>query len=70
MKTYPVSAVWLRTAESQYAHLQKLEVLLEIDGQWRLVQEAHVPAFEAEIGIITSGGIGDAPLDIVTEVES
>lgn len=47
------SAVWLRTAHHPTMRdLVKLEVLLEIEGKWKLAIESYVPKFEAEVSHI------------------
>lgn len=70
MKTpITTTGVWLRTGnpDPRYPSLKKLEVLVEIDGEWRSIIAAHVPPFEAEVSHITEGlGILKVPIDPLT----
>ncbi len=70
MKTpFTGTGVWLRTGnpDPRYPNLKKLEVLVEIDGEWRVVITDHVPPFAAEVSHIAEGaGIEKAPLDPLT----
>lgn len=70
MKTpITTTGVWLRTGspDPRYPNLKKLEVLVEIDGEWRVVITDHVPPFEAEVShIAEGGGMLNAPRDPIT----
>ncbi len=62
-RTLPVSGVWLRTAPSKYPHLKALEVLVEVEGKWRLVFTEHLPMVCGEVGHIAEvGAIEAAPV--------
>lgn len=70
MKTpITTTGVWLRTGnpDPRYPGLKKLEVLVEIEGQWRVAITSHVPSFEGECSHIAEGlGMQSAPLDPIT----
>jgi hypothetical protein len=59
-----ITGVWLRTGEGQ-----KLQVLVEVDGKWRLLRSGNGERYtEGEISQIWEArGFRDAHLDPVTE---
>lgn len=58
-----VTGVWLRTAGGESGPDRRLEVLVEVDGKWRLIQSEPTNQF-GEISHITEpAGILSAPED-------
>lgn len=62
----PITGVWLRTAGGESGPGRRLEVLVEVDGNWRLIQ-SEPTNHDGEISHITEPlGIVYAPADTVT----
>lgn len=58
LSALPVSGVWLRTLGGQ------MQVLVEIDGVWRLVIDEYAPLREQSIShIVEPSGMLAAPVD-------
>lgn len=62
----PISGVWLRTREEQGETMKwtVIELLVEVDREFRLIQTHRVPCIDGTISHITEpAGIEKAPID-------